>query len=96
MTTIEYRPEDFREHGLVTEDVIAKIIENVADFQPRYDMAVAIEIMHGVGIFAADESLFDDMAEVARDYIMERDWIEPYDYEADSILLDVDLELVFG
>lgn len=85
---INYKAEDFTSHGVITEDVIKYVLDNVEDFEPRYYLALGTMEFCGCGLRNADHILFEAVADKAQEYL------EGYGIDIEEICDD--LEYVFG
>lgn len=86
---ITYKPSDFTPHGVITENVIKHVIENIEDFEPRYCLATDKMVYLRCPLSYADDCLWDSIVESALLYF---DWNED---EIPECFYE-DLEEVFG
>jgi hypothetical protein len=88
--TIEYRPEDFTPHGIITEEVVKHVLENVEDFEPRYYLAMKAIDEYKCTLEFANSILWDEIMEAALDCFDFDEWVEIPECFFD------DLDSVFG
>lgn len=86
---IEYRPEDFTPHGIISADVIRHVVTTVGDFEPRYYLALGDIEFCGCGLDYADRDLWNDIVDAAFECF------GFYEDEIPQCFFD-DLEAVFG
>lgn len=80
-----YRPEDFNLTN-APKEMVQYVIENVDDFESRYDHALGVIDSERCPLYYADCSLYDDIYNAMCEWCNERDFYpEDYDYDIEEI-----------
>lgn len=80
-----YKPEDFNLTN-APKEMVQYVIDNVDDFESRYDHALKVMDIYRCPLYHADCSLYDDIYNTMCEWCNERDFYpEDYDYDIEEI-----------